>query len=587
MAPTSSRSSLTRRACDGCRRRKVKCDAEEPCSNCRISQLACQYITPRKKRGPSARVARIHSEPRDLGASASRASVQEGQSAASPDLHQVQPSPRPLENVSNGRDIPDGSLVDSPQSLGLASSNLVAASAVSLQLTDSTDYAQAIRDALLTSIRAAVPAVSAEAMVNKCIDLYMQYTFPSIPIVHEPSLRSNAAKYFSDSYTRGLFSGVEEHERVTKRRGFALITALCASVTSVMPPSVLSYGHLVANLFLRASQKMLKSYEEYDIELPDSTSMSIRNLHCTAAQHITGKKSAAFHVMGEASLIAQSLRLYDEQSIIRSDPVEGQLLRLNFWHLYMSDKASVCFGSRPCVLHELLFDGKLTLHPYGLPLTPLLDTTRSRYENSFEERVLVSFSMVARLWSSAASILLGMRNYDAAVDERSSLVMRLTSRYLDFIGTMDSLPHWLQLSSIISSSEEGHVNSFQYQAFWVQRCTLTMTFHCLRLLIMQQCIDSAFLDIMGISDQPLALAIKKSELIHDFIQTMEDIPFIYHQVKGEPSVERIRRVGIILLEMAQTVSNDAIRSRVEGYFRRLLDTLAKLNSKASEELTLR
>lgn len=43
-------------------------------------------------------------------------------------------------------------------------------------------------------------------------------------------------------------------------------------------------------------------------------------------------------------------------------------------------------------------------------------------------------------------------------------------------------------------------------------------------------------------------------------------------------------MGTILLEMIQNVDNEAIKSRVNSYFRRLLNLLAKLNSKASEEL---
>ncbi|KAJ5724980.1 uncharacterized protein N7483_006337 [Penicillium malachiteum] len=40
------------RACDPCRRRKVKCDTLEICANCRTSEIACHYTTVPKKRGP-------------------------------------------------------------------------------------------------------------------------------------------------------------------------------------------------------------------------------------------------------------------------------------------------------------------------------------------------------------------------------------------------------------------------------------------------------------------------------------------------------------------------------------------------------
>lgn len=41
---------------------------------------------------------------------------------------------------------------------------------------------------------------------------------------------------------------------------------------------------------------------------------------------------------------------------------------------------------------------------------------------------------------------------------------------------------------------------------------------------------------MGLNDQPLTLEITKIGTVHDFVQTLEDIPFVYLQVKGEPTV---------------------------------------------------
>ncbi|KAI9226056.1 MAG: nuclear protein, partial [Piptocephalis tieghemiana] len=41
------------RACDTCRRRKVRCDGESPvCSNCKSVQASCTYNDTARKRGP-------------------------------------------------------------------------------------------------------------------------------------------------------------------------------------------------------------------------------------------------------------------------------------------------------------------------------------------------------------------------------------------------------------------------------------------------------------------------------------------------------------------------------------------------------
>jgi hypothetical protein len=61
-------------------------------------------------------------------------------------------------------------------------------------------------------------------------------------------------------------------------------------MSSVMPESLLAYGKLADRLFLKASRDMLKLYEDFDLEYPDSTSLAIRSLQSSALQHNTGRK---------------------------------------------------------------------------------------------------------------------------------------------------------------------------------------------------------------------------------------------------------------------------------------------------------
>src|SRR5690242_7005435 len=39
------------KACDACRRRKVKCNGQQPCSGCISANLPCAYDSPRKQGG--------------------------------------------------------------------------------------------------------------------------------------------------------------------------------------------------------------------------------------------------------------------------------------------------------------------------------------------------------------------------------------------------------------------------------------------------------------------------------------------------------------------------------------------------------
>ncbi|KAH7013741.1 hypothetical protein EDB80DRAFT_863663 [Ilyonectria destructans] len=54
--------------------------------------------------------------------------------------------------------------------------------------------------------------------------------------------------------------------------------------------------------------------------------------------------------------------------------------------------------------------------------------------------------------------------------------------------------------------------------------------------------------------------------------------------RWQSMVERIRRVGTILLELVHNTENKVIGKVVRSQFGQLLDLLAKLDSKASDEL---
>lgn len=393
---------------------------------------------------------------------------------------------------------------------------------------------QAIRDGLMQSLSLALNPVAVIEAVNYCIDLHMQYIFPTAPSVHEPTLRAIASTFFSEPSVINLFCAPSRQEEIEKWRSFALVTALCASVAAVMPESLLPYRESLANPCSRASRDTLKLFEDMDIEHPSSSSISLRIFQGIALQHITGKATLADHVVGQATMLIRTLRLHSEQSLDKFGASEAQNLRILFWQIYAADKASACLKSRPFYLHELLFEEELTVRPRPEVITPMLDTTKLWYDKEFEERLLVGFHFVPRLWSSAASII-----FDVKARKRMSHmsdISVLTQAYMEFVAIMDEFPDWLQTSNLITTQDDSDATRFQRTAFWVQRCTILVIFQCLRLVILQQCIDSESWEIVGLNNQAFALPMTQISMVHEFIQTLDDIPFIYLQVKGEPTV---------------------------------------------------
>ena len=51
VSPPTTKPAL-RRACDCCRKRKVKCDGQEACGPCKKAGIRCAYLQPPKKKGP-------------------------------------------------------------------------------------------------------------------------------------------------------------------------------------------------------------------------------------------------------------------------------------------------------------------------------------------------------------------------------------------------------------------------------------------------------------------------------------------------------------------------------------------------------
>ncbi|KAI0103914.1 hypothetical protein GGR51DRAFT_522888 [Nemania sp. FL0031] len=553
----------SRRACDNCKRRKVKCNSAEICANCRVSNLVCEYTVVPKKRGPKVRQAPDHRDDDAL--------LQQQQQHAQQDL----PSLAPTDTSS-----PPQQLSPVPTD----HSNHSPCSQNGINHLSTGNRAQAIYRHFLTSFGSTLPSVTIIDSVNVCIDLFMQYAFPTTPIIHEPSVRSHASALFSrPAQSDDLFTSLDEVHNVERMRAFALVTALCACISSLVPESILTNGRAMSAVLLHASRDMLRAYEDYDLECPDSTSLSIRDFHSTALQILLGKKGISNNVLGQADILALQLRLYSEHSVVRNNPVETRLLRFCFWHLYIADLSAAAFESRSYVLHEDTFFGGLTLSTLEERPTPLIDCFRRRCEQDFEHRLILGFHFIPRLYISAAALLRSLRSYDKTAEGVVTSVRGLVRSYLDFLGVMDRLPHWLQLTNIMACADDSDVVKFEKRSFWAQRCTLLMTFHCLRLAILQQCIKSGLWNVMGLSDDPFALVMKKIEIVSDFVQTMDDIPFIYHEIKGEAQVERIRLVGVVLLEIIENADNEAIKERAESYFARLLDTLARLNSKMTEE----
>ncbi|KAF7554683.1 hypothetical protein G7Z17_g2735 [Cylindrodendrum hubeiense] len=532
-------------ACDTCKLRKVKCDMTEPCANCRISQLCCAYTIIPRKRGR--KVGR-----RTLAGQGLR------RWPTTPRSGQWLESLGSLDLPSQAR--PSTASTSSPPGIVPLTPVQIIGQDSEIELGVGT--AAQIYGRLVTSITSAIPSDTVADVIHKCIDMFVQYLFGITPIIHEPTIRASVSLFGPDSHPESWGSlqptPYAQPPQVSLLKAFTLVTALCAAVTSVIPDTFIAQRHSVSNSFLTASRAMHRIYEDYDREHPDSSSLIIRIWHSGALQNITGCIGTSYHCLWEAALIAQRLRLYDEDSVSKETAIESQLLRASFWQLLSADKASCAFENRPYVLNELLFAGDLTLLERGEHDEPLLETTKSFNQDALESRLLTGFQLKRRLWCMAGDLVMKIKSYarhnDSGVHKPD--LAHLTDSYLTFMGFADDLPPWLQYfneDSIATTDAES--------------------------------IECNTLAIMGVERQALPLAIKKVEIVYDFLQELQMAPFVCIKVQGEPAVERIRRIGSALLELTEAVENDRIKARSNALFKTILDFLSKLDSKASDTLS--
>ncbi len=200
--------------------------------------------------------------------------------------------------------------------------------------------AQQIRDGLLQFMSSALPSWPASHIANSCIDLYLQYTFPAAPMVHEPTLRASSSRFFSDPCDADLFSGQTYQEVLTHMEGLRTPhRPLCiglvgdAGVSTAVPANS---RDALSQSIPRATQRLSRIMISSTLIL---TSIVTRILRRLPLWNISReRRHCRNHVLGQANLLIRSMRLYSEEALENLSAVEAQLLRNVFWQMYAADR---------------------------------------------------------------------------------------------------------------------------------------------------------------------------------------------------------------------------------------------------------
>ncbi|KAJ3496526.1 hypothetical protein NLG97_g2595 [Lecanicillium saksenae] len=564
------RRQLGARACDRCRRRKCKCNLPPSgsCTQCLAARTSCTFDLPTARRGPKAK----------------KKATSDGNTPRFTEIPPLRFDEPSSSNSLNFGSSTTGAHWKPTTTTGIDGSLLphTTAHGSILPNSDGSKPSALQRWANLgDEIRAR--GLDFDAALNQCIDLFFEYLYPLTPLIHEPSFRDNLAYFVPPSRAPQLEKYADA--------AFTLITAVCAEAAFLLPKDIFPNGEIVADSFLQASRSCLAEYLEADLENPNASSITIRYFHSNCV-HASGKPKFSWHIFGEATRLAQVMRLHDESSYDGLYPVEAEMRRRVFWIVYMGDKSAAILNNRPITMHKYSFEcGVTAAYPAGIEeesQTPISPNSVRSSEPACTKRqkLILGFNANIRLWGAAADLLLALRVMEdqARAASDGGVLNSLTTQqrqiidplYIAFITSLDDLPSFLKSQSFTPTIASENVQSNQ---FLIQCANLQVSMHCLRMVVIQKFEHLSYLTA-GIEQTDL----QKTDIVRDALRVVHEVPFWALQVNGEPYVEKLRLIGASLMAIIHRNPNSPIAARARGDFDVLLDILTRLDSKASDAL---
>ncbi|KAI9170673.1 hypothetical protein HJFPF1_00143 [Paramyrothecium foliicola] len=457
------------------------------------------------------------------------------------------------------------------------------------------DFLWDVLEQLVEEVHHVFPSTPIGDVVNKCIDLFFQFLFPSAPICHEPSLRRAAGLFFrnADSQRRSSLADAAasmlwKAPGIDAVRSFTLLTAVCASTLFFHQDAFLHVGRELGQSFLRASRRMLKEYEDFDVQWPDSSSLAIRSLVSGALQQQTGSVKLAWHILGQAGILARTLRFYNEHVLQEYPPLESKLMRHNFWALYTADQAAITLGNRAVSLAGPLFQGEMDLKDSDENNVSLLDASKEQHQGPFESVTVKGYHLIRRGWQIAARMILCLRSHkDTPVAGiTTSTQNQLQDSWLELCGLLYDMPEALRNpDQVISGSAVA--SAYQITCCQAQRFNILVMFHCSKTLVLHQAVESGLGQVLGLSEDVTAQSMMETNLASDFIQVLQGASERVLHNRGEPFIELIRAIGAILIAISVRCPNTKVYQRSKSLLDSLLNVLAKLDSPALHEFSRR
>ncbi|KAJ9414770.1 hypothetical protein QL093DRAFT_2569515 [Fusarium oxysporum] len=222
------------------------------------------------------------------------------------------------------------------------------------------------------------------------------------------------------------------------------------------------------------------------------------------------------------------MRLYNKTSLQGPDPIEQILLRNAFWQLYVCDKTALVIKTRPVLIHEPHLDTVLTLEAHSRHPVPLFDHGVEADGARIKDSLLGGSYVIRRLWALAPRVIQGIelhskRNLDPFTDMEAyhGRIANLSEAYFEMITLTNNHPV-LHLFEILQR----------------QRTSYLISLYTIKVIVLHLVIEYNMTDVIGLSSEPLILAMRQIELAQDFLNALESALFLHLQTDREHCMQK-------------------------------------------------
>lgn len=503
----------TSKACEFCRRRKVRCSGTHPCEYCRTEGVRCEYgddlIRPS---GVKADTNAVRSSP-----------------------------PNPIASTAAAPNAPESDSTDGPAPAHIPEQHMEAASGVALLYLSQPDdsHLDPIAPAVLASYGDYVPSLSNEEadfelpkddVLQDLLDQYFRFAMPTYRCLHQPSVEQWASDLSSGNETLSIPQT-------------ACVLLACAQAL-LFTESGNRYGSEPDIRMRRSQQLYQKAKRLLNKESGPATTASVQArivlcLYLLSTYRLTECR----YTFGNTITILTSLGLQRRSSTpIRLGLIEIESRRRTFWCAYVLDGYLSVMLGRPRLFRDQDIDQEYPRNfddhdmasdeaPDTIPLHGNLEAFTAHaelaklmgYNNDnlyppndlAEEQILIRTSEMLeaiRKWRDSLPVFLSPREKTLAgrkTFERQNTVIKLAHAHLTILATrrclvndLDVIQHGQQLayesyslpareecmssiSTILTVTRDLLERGTLYQAFWFTQYVAIVAISTLYVLVLQ------------------------------------------------------------------------------------------------------